>query len=160
MSIARQRFAVRVPMRPETDDQDRPFGEIDRHILPAVLPAVAAHRRVLEHHLLGERIHHEDRVLGDRHRVGGADHHQRNAARGQRRYVHRVVADPDAGCDPQPGSDCDFGRLQRGERERDPVGVGQRLLQAGHRDVGVVADRLDVVTADQYIPAGFRHGLR
>ena len=160
MSIARQRFAVRVPMRPKPTIRMRLLREIDRHLLPAVLPAVVAHRRVLEHHLLGERVHHEDRVLGDRDRVRRADHHQRDAARGERRDLDRVVADADACRDAQPRRHGDFRRLQRRQRQRDAVGVAQRRLQVRHRDVGLVGDRIDVVAADQHVPAGLRHGVR
>ena len=144
----------------EADDQDRLLGEIDRDVLPAILPAVVAHRRILKHHLLGERIHHEDRVLGDADRIRRADHHQRDAARGERRNFHRVVADADARRDAQARRRRDLGRLQRRQRQRDAVGVAQRRLQVRHADVRVVADRLDVVAADQHVPAGFRHRLR
>ena len=44
---------------------------------------------------LGERQHHEQRLLGDRRRVGGARDHQRHLAAAERRHVDGVVADAD-----------------------------------------------------------------
>ena len=144
----------------EADDQDGLSGEVDRHVLPAILPSVLAHRRVLEKRLLGEPVHHEHGVLGDRHRVRGADHHQRNLARGERRNIDRVVADADARGDPQPRRDRDLRPFQGRQRQRDAVRVLQRRLQVRHRDVGVVADRLDVVARRHHVPAGLGQRVR
>ena len=46
---------------------------------------------------LGERQHHEQRLLGDRWRIGGARHHQRHLAAAQRGDIDGVVADADPG---------------------------------------------------------------
>ncbi len=144
----------------EADDQDGPARKIDRHVLPAILPAVLTHGGVVEEDLLGEAVHHEHRVLGDRHRVRRSDHHQRNAARRERRDFHRVIADADARGDAQARGGGDFRRLQRRERERDTVGILQRGLEVRHGDVGVVADRIDIVAGTQHVPPGLGQAVR
>ena len=126
MSIARQRFAVRVPIRPKPTTS-RVFSarstgtSFQRSCQRSSRTAASWYIAFLASPYIMKTA-----CSATEHRVRRADHHQRDAARGQRRDLDRVVADPDARRDPQPRRRGDFRRLQRRQRQRDAVGVAQR----------------------------------
>ena len=75
---------------------------------------------------LGQRQHHEHRLFGDRRRIGGARHHQRDLAAAQGRDIDGVVADADPGHHLHVLRRFEFRLAEAGAAERHAV--NRRLL--------------------------------
>ena len=142
------------------DHKDRLFRQVDRELQKAVRPSSLAHHRVMRHAALGQREHHEHRLLGDGNRIGRAGDHQRHAPRGQRRHVHCVISDTDPGDRLEVGSRSNIVGVERGDGQCDCVSIRQQGMEFRPRHVGRIGNGLNIVAGGQQIPSCPRHRVR
>ena len=146
----------------EADDEQGLAHEIDGQRAQPLAPAAGPDQAVDVGSAFCQRHHHEQRLLGDRGRIGGADHHQRNAAAREHRHVDGVIADADARHDLQSARPGAFGLAEARETENHPVDLAvrsQQRVEIARRYRGRKRDRLDVLALLEHVPAGGAHDV-
>ena len=114
----------------KADDQHRLAEEIVGQHAEPVRPFVVPDERMHFRRALGERQHHEQRLFGDRGRIGGARHHQRDLAAAERRDVDGVEPDADPGHHQHVLGGFELGLAEAGAAEGDAMDR-RMLLQLG-----------------------------
>ena len=115
-----------------TEAREQQALAVEFHRIEAVphVPVAPADRRIVLGHLARHGQHQHQRVLGHGARVDVADDGQRNAARVERRHIHRVIAHAMARHDLELGCSGDHLRRHRLGAQHHRVG-GTHMRQVG-----------------------------